>query len=527
MYPGRRTRYNRLTVRRFGKYRLVERVASGGMAEVWRAEVPGAAGFVKEVALKLVRADQGQSDAFLEMFIREARLASRLSHANIVQVFDFDEVEGRHYIAMEYVHGRTLRQVWDACREAGLRFGLPRTVHVGAEVARALAHAHRAGEAEGGIVHRDVSPQNILVSFAGEVKLTDFGIARAMGMGDLTAPGTVKGKLAYMAPEQARGEAVDGRADVFSLGVVLWELCAGRRLFARESDAATMEALLSAASVSRPSEWNEEVTAELDATILAALERDPARRTSSAQELADALGRAVLELAKSPGDIDLRLLMGRLWPDGGARRAPEPTVVRPASPAPPAAEPSTRTAVSSRPAAAPARRRRGLALGIGLVALAALGILGFRALRGGAPVSRAEAPGPEAPMARPAPAAPAPDVGTGQLPTAPEAAAVPATTMAATEPSAPEVQVLAERHQLDSLRLPPPSSGEGILSVNAAPWGRVHLGGRIVGETPLELRLPAGRYRVRVSHPRLGSVEKDLEVRPGRRARWLDARPKR
>ena len=515
-------------MRRFGKYHLVERVASGGMAEVWRAEVPGAAGFVKEVALKLIRTDQGESDDFVGMFIREARLASRLSHANIVQVFDFDEVEGRYYIAMEYVHGRTLRQVWDACREAGLRFGLARAVHVGAEVAKALSHAHRFGEAEGGIVHRDVSPQNILVSFAGEVKLTDFGIARAMGMGELTEPGTVKGKLAYIAPEQARGEAVDGRADVFSLGVVLWEICAGRRLFARESDAATLEALLSTAPVSRPSEWNEEVPPDLDAAILAALERDPARRTASAQDLAGSLGRAVLELARSPEDIDVRLLMRRLWPDGEVRRPAEPTVVRPggASPADAATEPSTRTAPQDR-RAPPRGRRAAVLLGAGLVALALVTTLGLRALRSASAAPRATTPAAAPDPARSAPPPlPPPAAATAPGDEARRPPGAPAVASTADPPS-PGIQVLAERHQLGSLRLPPPSSGEGILSVNAAPWGRVHLGGRLVGETPLEMRLPAGHYRVRVTHPRLGSVERDLEVRAGRRARWLDARPTR
>jgi serine/threonine protein kinase len=210
-------------VRAFGKYRLLEPIASGGMAEVWRAEAPGPEGFVKEVALKLVRGDHDARGEFVRMFIQEARLASRLTHANIVQVFDFDQVDGRYYIAMELVRGRTLREVVDRCREQGVRLGVPRAVHVGAEVARALAYAHRLEEGgrPTGLVHRDVSPQNVLVSFEGEVKLTDFGIARALGATEATAPGTLKGKLAYMAPEQARGGAADGRADVFALGVVL------------------------------------------------------------------------------------------------------------------------------------------------------------------------------------------------------------------------------------------------------------------------------------------------------------------
>src|SRR5512143_3478102 len=150
-------------LRTFGRYRLLELVASGGMAEVWRAEAPGREGFVKEVALKLIRGDHDARGDFVPMFVQEARLASRLSHANIVQVFDFDEVDGRYYIAMELVRGRTLRDVVDRCRELGLRLGLARAVHVCAEVARALAYAHRfqEGGAPAGLVHRDVSPQNV------------------------------------------------------------------------------------------------------------------------------------------------------------------------------------------------------------------------------------------------------------------------------------------------------------------------------------------------------------------------------
>src|SRR5512142_2147582 len=236
------------------------------MAEVWRAEVPGAEGFVKQVALKLIRGDHDAHGDFVAMFIREARLASGLAHGNIVQVFDFDQVDGRYYIAMELVRGRTLRAVVDRCREQGVRFGLARAVHVAAEIARALAYAHRAEH--GGLVHRDVSPQNVLLSFEGEVKLADFGIARVLGASDVTAPGTVKGKLAYMAPEQARGGAIDGRADVFSVGVILWELCTGRRLFARESDAAMLAAVVGSDPISPPSAWNEDVPPELDAIVL-------------------------------------------------------------------------------------------------------------------------------------------------------------------------------------------------------------------------------------------------------------------
>ncbi len=334
-------------MRTFGKYRLVEPLASGGMADVWRAEVTGAEGVVKEVALKLVRGEHGARSDFVRMFVDEARLASRLGHANVVQVFEFDQVEGRYYIAMELVRGRDLGRVVERTRERGIRLGLSRAVQIGVEVARGLSYAHRLAEGGQplGLVHRDVSPHNVLVSFEGEVKLADFGIARAMHRAGLSEPGTIKGKAAYMAPEQARGEVVDARADVFSLGVVLWELCAGRRLFARDSDVATLDAVRADEPVSPPSAWNEEVPPALDRALLGALERDPARRTASAQELGAALGSVLLAMTRSPEDLDLRVVMHRLFADelAAAQRPGGPEVTR-VRPPPVAAEPVARFA---------------------------------------------------------------------------------------------------------------------------------------------------------------------------------------
>jgi serine/threonine-protein kinase len=539
-------------VRSFGKYRLLELLASGGMAEVWRAELPGPAGFAKEVALKLVRADLGAQPELARLFEQEARLASRLGHANVVQVFEYDAVDGRHYLAMELVRGRTLRQVTDRCREAGVRMGLARAVHVGAEVARALAYAHRLAHRGQplGIVHRDVSPQNVLVSFEGEVKLADFGIARALGAVEQTAPGAVKGKVAYMAPEQARGEPVDARADLFALGVVLWELLSGRRLFARDSEAAALAALLSAEPVSRPSEWNEDVPPELDAAVLSALERDPERRTRSADEMLAALAAVELAMARGPEDLDLRPLMRRLWPEGWSPgRDGEPTRVL-AAPGPPgSAEAPTRTL--ERP---PGRRGRGRALaaaGIGLAALLAVAGAVVEWKRGG------EAPR-NAPRARDA-GSPLPRGGGGAGEAPPDATALPAATPAAAPiergtpepPPAPvaEAQPVApgpstSRREgearpegargrrapassppratgpIGSLPLPPRTTGEGILAVNASPWASVFIDGARAGDTPREWRLPAGRYRLRASHPARGAAEAELEVRAGERRVW-------
>ena len=330
-------------VRQLGKYLLIEPIASGGMAEVWRAEVAGPAGFVKQVAVKLVRADRGDDDEMVRMFIQEAQLASSLHHANIVHVIGFDLIEGRYVIAMELVHSRSLRAVLGRCRETNVRFGLSRAVHVAEQVARALAYAHRpiADGGVAGLIHRDVSPSNILVSFEGEVKLTDFGIARVQGSGGLTGPGTLKGKVGYMAPEHATGAPVDARADIFALGVVLWEMFTGQRLFARDTEVATLRVLIGDERISPPSFWNELVPPELDAIVLGALERDPARRTASADEMARRLAEVELALSRTPEERDLRPLMRRLWPgEIPSRPTPTPSPPPGEARAPPAVEPS-------------------------------------------------------------------------------------------------------------------------------------------------------------------------------------------
>jgi serine/threonine-protein kinase len=533
-------------VRQLGKYLLIEPIASGGMAEVWRAEVAGPAGFVKQVAVKLVRADRGDDDEMVRMFIQEAQMASALHHAGIVHVFGLDLVEGRYAIAMELVHGRSLRAVLDRCRELNVRFGLPRAVHVAHEVARALAYAHRPVTEGGaaGLVHRDVSPHNVLVSFEGEVKLTDFGIARALGAGGLTGPGTLKGKIGYMAPEQARSAPVDARADLFALGVVLWELCTGQRLFARDSEVATLRVLVGDERIAPPSFWNESVPPELDRVVMRALERDPERRIASAEEMADRLAEVEHALSRTPEERDLRHLMRRLWPGEMPSRptptpSPRPDPAPVAAPLPPPAEESTVTW----PGRPRVRASVLLALALLVSGMAAAGwwigrVLGppppARSPEVARPAPSAIPPpvvaGPEAagsvagtaavppPAAPPASAPSVPAAGEGSAPPAP---ARPANRGVAARPAAPPAQsvVLASAEALEGLELPPASSGEGILFVNATPWAEIHLDGRPEGYTPREMRLAAGRHRLKLVHPSRGSVEKVAEVRAGERVR--------
>jgi len=226
---------------RIGKYVLDERIAVGGMAEVWAGRAQGPEGFAKPLALKFILESFAGDPELERLFVNEARIAARLSHANLVTVFDFDKVgadqepglAGRYYIAMERVEGQDLRRLAEAAKRAGYIFPLGVALHLAGEVLKALRYVHERRDHGQplDLVHRDVSPHNVLVGYAGEVKLSDFGIAKTRAHSARTKTGTVRGKLAYASPEQLNGEPVDHRTDQFALGVTLWEILAGRRLF--------------------------------------------------------------------------------------------------------------------------------------------------------------------------------------------------------------------------------------------------------------------------------------------------------
>ncbi|MBL0693448.1 serine/threonine protein kinase [Comamonas sp. JC664] len=296
-----------------GKYVVRRKLAEGGMAEIYLCTARGAEGFEKEVVIKRVRAFLASDPEFVGMFIAEARLASRLNHANVVQIFDFDKHQDTYYLAMEYVRGCSLWELRKRGKELMEPVPPMLVAHIGAEVARGLHYAHRV-RVNGqplDLVHRDVTPHNVLLSFDGAVKLTDFGIAKAGNK--LTQPGVLKGKFAYMSPEQARGEAVDARTDIFALGVVLWEMLTGGRLFDGDSEVAVLRAVQQSA-IPPPARLNPDVPPDLDAAVVRALERDPALRFQTAAELERALAQCVLTHATSVDDTDLSAFMRRLFP---------------------------------------------------------------------------------------------------------------------------------------------------------------------------------------------------------------------
>ena len=268
----------------YGKYVLLRRIAMGGMAEIFRAKSLGAEGFEKIIVIKRILPHYTEDQNFVRMFIDEARIASKLQHSNIVQIYDFDQEDDRYYIAMEYVEGCDLKDVYTRGVKAGQPLSPPQVVWIMMEASKGLHYAH-VKEYDGeplNIVHRDVSPHNLMVSFSGEIKLMDFGIAKATQRSTKTIAGTVKGKCAYMSPEQARGKPLDGRSDLFALGIMAWEMLTQKRLFLAESDFETLSNVLKQ-EVPRPSSINPDVPKALDDIVLKALAKDREQRHASVE----------------------------------------------------------------------------------------------------------------------------------------------------------------------------------------------------------------------------------------------------
>ncbi len=304
---------------RVGKYVIQRKLAEGGMAEIFLASSFGPEGFEKQIIIKRIRPQFAEDAAFVEMFVSEARLVSRLNHANIVQIFDFDSHEDTFYIAMEYIRGKSLAQAHQRSRELSVPLTPVLAAQVVTEVARGLSFAHRLTEHGQplGLVHRDVTPQNVLLSYEGAVKLTDFGIAKA-GTRASTV-GVLKGKFAYMSPEQSRGQPVDCRTDIFALGITFWELLSGGRLFDADSDVAVLNAVQERAVVP-PEQLNPRVDSTLSAIVMRCLERDKGARFQTAQELERALSRYLATIAAGPEDTDVAARMHAVFPSRRLRR---------------------------------------------------------------------------------------------------------------------------------------------------------------------------------------------------------------
>jgi serine/threonine protein kinase len=512
--PPTGTRTSDPPIEKLGRYRISVELAAGGMSHVYLARAEGPGGFEKLVALKVIHRHLANHPDFVAMFLDEARIVSRIDHPNVCHVFDFGCDGGTYYLAMEYLVGEPLSRVVRA--EHASRAPTP---HLGALVAKVVADAceglHAAHELRGSdgrpleVVHRDISPHNLFVTFDGVCKVVDFGIARARDRVHDTTTGTVKGKFAYMAPEQLNGQVVDRRADVWSMGVVLFELLTGRRLFRRESDGATATAVLHSA-IPRPSELRPGISPDLDRIVLTALEREPEKRFATTREL----GRALLVHATvggvQVGLADLSTWIEHLFPNGRSERASLATV---------ATQIVERSALREGTRTASQRRRtkRTIAV-VAMIATAAAGGLaaGVIGARGGN--AREEAP----------PRAAVGEVGAHraaiELAARSDAGAGDASRTALATNDAPDRERPSELANERETELADPEveavvrrAPPGTVQV-ATPggWATVRLRGRVLGNTPLRAELPPGTHVLQVSPFGRGPTQRvSVRVRSG------------
>jgi len=307
-----------------GRYRLVEEIGVGGMASVYLARMDGAGGFQKWVALKRVHPHLVEDEHFIRMFLDEARIAASISHPNVAQVFDLGSEGNTHWIAMEYLHGEPLRELMRYNADIGRPMRPELAARIVADAAEGLHAAHELRGKNGeplNLVHRDVTPHNLFITYDGVVKVVDFGIAKVAGRLASTRAGTLKGKIAYMAPEQIRGRDIDRRADIFALGVVLWELTTNRRLFRTDSDLETLERV-QRCIVPPPSSvlQHEEYPVELESIVMRCLRRDRDERYSSARDLSRALHQYLMVAGEFVTPAEIGAYVTKLFADRISQR---------------------------------------------------------------------------------------------------------------------------------------------------------------------------------------------------------------
>lgn len=308
----------------FGAYKIMRTIGGGGMAQIYLAKTSGLAGFEKLLALKVINAEYANEKRFIQMLIDEAKIAVGLSHVNIAQVFDLGQFNGIYYIAMEYVDGCDVLALVNGLHGLSRNVPIDAVAYVARQMAAGLHYAHTRKDRSGSplnIVHRDISPQNILVSRAGEVKVVDFGIAKAAGVSTRTQAGVIKGKVNYMAPEQASGHQVDNRTDVFAMGIVIWEMLTSQMAYNADNVAQLLSAVRKAA-IPPPSTVRPEIMPELDQIVMKALARKPEKRYQNAHELQVDLTKYLSNNAPEYGGSNLAALVDKVLTKKEYREAP-------------------------------------------------------------------------------------------------------------------------------------------------------------------------------------------------------------
>jgi serine/threonine protein kinase len=302
---------------RFGKYTLLNRVAVGGMAEVFLARQEGLEGFEKTICIKRIRPHLSSQASFVRMFLNEAKLAAQLNHPNIVQIYDLGRVNDSYFIAMEYISGRDMSRIIPKAEKAGITFPMIYALRIASNVCEGLYFAHTKTDAYGNplnIVHRDITPENILVSFNGTVKIVDFGIAKANSQLEQTRAGEIKGKLSYMSPEQCMGHTLDARSDVFSFGSVIYEWITGYKLFTGENEMAILKSIIDG-KIYPPSYFKEDVPEAVERILMKALEKDKTKRYQSAWEMQFDIDTYLASSEFTPSNIHLSNFLKQIFGD--------------------------------------------------------------------------------------------------------------------------------------------------------------------------------------------------------------------
>ncbi len=527
----------------FGKYQLLRALAQGGMAEVFLAKQVGPEGFEKVVVVKRVLPHLSRRPDFVEMFLDEARLNASLSHPNIVQVFDFGLTQGQYFLAMEYLAGEDLSTIFRHTTSTGKTVPPQIVALVGAATCDALGYIHSAVGDDGQprrIVHRDISPSNVIVTYQGTVKILDFGIAKAEGKLVETQQGTLKGKYAYMSPEQALSEPLDGRSDLFSLGAVLYELLTGVRLFQREGHLALLKAVTEE-TILPPSMRRPEIPPEIESVVMRALSRQKGERYQTAQEMRRDLDLFLASRTYVPAQSQLQQYLTELFGESHVReRSRMPSTgagkLVTVSSRPRAQEESglqldekkrvesrrpkvaAVSAVRSNPVMKP-QRRWSIPPTSWMVIAVVLGIVayfGSSALwKFASPSASEAAAAAKARLPTPTPAPPKPvppplDLGPDKV-ESPE--------------DAPrgDVRSNAEVHRRTQTKHPVTAlvekpRGYGTLAVNCLPWCHIYVDGIDTGRnSPVSgMRISAGRHELKVVNPPSGRTrEMDIEVEVG------------
>lgn len=509
---------------RFGQYILLEKVGSGGMAELFKAKKIGIEGFERVLAIKRILPHLSSDEEFIDMFIAEAKLVARLNHKNITQVYDFGKIGQNYFIAMEYIRGKDLRGILKRCKGENIRLPVALAVFIAKEVASALSYAHRQKDSMGGnlnIIHRDVSPQNILISYDGDVKVVDFGIAKA-GAHSKTTTGVLKGKLSYMSPEQAWGKPIDHRSDIFSLGVVLYEMLTGERLFKGDSEINTLERVREARVEPLPSSINTDLPSEIEAKMLKALAKDVTGRYQNASDMEADTGNILFKLLSGDPALSLKQFMHDLFKAEieaeHKSEMEEETISIPLGQETVAVSPKAEVKKTT-----PALKKRkgspyAIAASLSVVVLIIAAFIFWPIIPPNPPL--VTPPAPVQPVVEPKNSAEEQKIGSTEVKSSELSDSQAKSTAVVSNKNTLQIPGPQADKQQNKIQKASEEENEGELTINAMPWANVYIDGKPYGTTPKTIEnIKAGMHKIRLENPNFPAWETKVNISKNKTAK--------